>query len=278
MQNQYRPQGFRLLPPVVKNLLIINGLFFIATYAFEAAFRIDLADYLGLYYWGSDHFQPFQFVTYMFLHGGIDHIFFNMFALWMFGYALENIWGPKRFLTYYMVTGIGAGILQNVVLTIQLAGLQADAAAYSISNPSPDLFAAFVNEHFPLYFNQLSDFISSWRLHEGNLEMGQQSLNYIRELLDIRMGIPTVGASGGVFGILLAFGMLFPNSLIYLYFAIPIKAKWFVIFYGAMELYLGIGNNPTDNVAHFAHLGGMIFGFALIKYWNRKINKNNFQF
>src|SRR5210317_2072428 len=112
--DQFRPTGFRILPPVVKNLLIINGLFFLATMALSS--RIDLSNYLGLHYPVSPWFKPHQFVTYMFMHGGFGHIFFNMFALWMFGNALENVWGPKRFLIYYMVTGIGAGLLHLLVL------------------------------------------------------------------------------------------------------------------------------------------------------------------
>jgi len=118
MNQQYRPGGFRVLPPVVKNLIIINALFFLATFALGSAFDIDLADYLGLHYVASSKFNAFQFVSYMFMHGGLFHLFFNMFALWMFGNMLENVWGPKRFLTYYMVTGIGAGIIQLLVTFI----------------------------------------------------------------------------------------------------------------------------------------------------------------
>lgn len=272
MYEQHRPGGFRILPPVVKNLIIINALLFLATYALGSAFGFDLVDYLGLHYVKSEKFNAFQFVSYMFLHGGLMHIFFNMFALWMFGNPLENIWGPKRFLTYYMVTGIGAAVIQMLVMWLSFASLDSAVATY-MQNPGPNTFTAFVKEHFPLYFNQLSDFITTWSMQPESTEYTQQSVNYIQDLINLKMDIPTVGASGAVFGILLAFGMLFPNTRLYIYFAFPIKAKYFVIIYGALELYLGIANNPGDNVAHFAHLGGMIFGFLLIKYWNKKLNK-----
>jgi len=273
---QYSPRGFSMLPPVVKNLLIINVLVFLLQLTVKQVFRIDMVDYLGMHYFMSEKFSPVQLVTYMFLHGGFSHLFFNMFALWMFGYILENVWGGKRFLTYYLITGIGAALVHSLVLYISISGLQADAAAV-MQSPAPDAFRAFVNNHFPEYGSQVSSFIASWTSNPADPDYINQASHFMNELITIQMNIPTVGASGAVFGILLAFGMMFPNSLIYLYFFFPIKAKWFVIFYGAAELYFGFANNAGDNVAHFAHLGGMIFGFFLIKYWNRKLNRfNNF--
>ena len=127
MTQQYSPAGFSLLPPVVKNLLIINGLFFLATVSFQSAFGIDLENLLGLHYFQSDLFRPFQYITYMFLHANISHIFFNMFALWMFGYLLENVWGPKRFLVYYIITGIGAALVQTLVNWWDISSIQAAA-------------------------------------------------------------------------------------------------------------------------------------------------------
>ncbi|MEZ5197376.1 MAG: rhomboid family intramembrane serine protease [Bacteroidales bacterium] len=239
---QFRPGGFSILPPVVKNLLIINGLFFLATIALSS--RIDLTDFLGLHYPVSKLFMPHQLVTYMFMHGSIGHIFFNMFALWMFGNALENVWGPKRFLIYYMVTGIGAGLLHLLVMYIQIVNIEAKI--------SPEMIA---------------------QIRETGYSIIQEGQNYADPLfgkLNMLYNTATVGASGAVFGILLGFGMLFPNSLIYVYFAIPVKAKYFVMIYGAIELYFGFANNPNDNVAHFAHLGGMIFGYLLILYWKKR--------
>ncbi len=276
MNQQYSPRGFSMLPPVVKNLLIINGLFFLAQIMFLNVFRLDLVDYLGMHYFGSSKFNPVQLVTYMFLHSTSDfsHILFNMFALWMFGYLIENVWGSKRFLIYYMVTGIGAAVVHMIVMYISISGIQADAAMI-MSAPDPTDFYNFVNRHFPLYQNSLNDFINTWSANPGNTDLINQASRYLDELIELRKDVPTVGASGAVFGILLAFGMMFPNTLIYIYFLFPIKAKWFVIVYGGLELFMGIRNSAGDNVAHFAHLGGMIFGFFLIRYWNRRINRSN---
>lgn len=241
--NNYRPQRFSNLPPVIKNLMIINVLFFIATWIAESAFRIHLSDILGLHYPGSPMFKPLQLVTYMFMHGGFTHIFFNMFALWMFGNVLENIWGPKRFLIYYFVTGFGAGLIHLLVTYLRINSI--------IGELDPQLVSQVYKEGYEVLARGMN------YTHEGAAKLN--------ELLNT----PTVGASGSVFGVLLAFGMMFPNSLIYLYFAIPVKAKWLVIGYGAIELYSGVMSQSGDNVAHFAHLGGMLFGFVLIKYWQR---------
>lgn len=271
---QYSPRGFNVLPPVVKNLLIINGLVFLAQLTVPSVFHIDLVDYLGMHYWGSSKFNPAQLVTYMFLHGNFTHILFNMFALWMFGNTLENVWGGKRFLTYYMVTGVGAALIQMLVQWIGIAGIQGDISQVMMS-PSPEAFSAFLTNHFPGFEPQLSQFMNAWSMNPKDPTLINQASMYMNDLLNLKMNIPTIGASGAVFGILLAFGMMFPNSLIYLYFFFPIKAKWFVIGYGAVELFFGIRNSAGDDVAHFAHLGGMIFGFFLIKYWNKKINRFN---
>ena len=225
MSEQYSPAGFRVLPPVVKNLLIINVLLYLATFTMNR-FHIDLTDYLGLHFFMASDFKPYQLITYMFMHGNFEHLFFNMFALWMFGNTLENIWGSKRFLLFYMVCGIGAGLCQEVVQYIQYA---TTLAQYDSVNLGGGQVISMAN-----YLNMLN----------------------------------TVGASGAIYGLLLAFGMMFPNSMIYLYFFVPIKAKWFVIVYAVIELVSGfIGGG---NVAHFAHLGGMLFGLILILVWKKK--------
>ena len=240
--DQYSPTGFRILPVVVKNLLIINGLFFLATMAVGVAFNYDLYDLLALHYPASELFKPHQLITYMFMHSRTDiwHIFFNMFAVWMFGSVLENRWGPKRFLIYYMITGIGAALLHLLVNYIQISNLASKVPADVLEGA----------------------------LETGYLQ-GQAAQIYMPIVTKIYtlINIPTVGASGSVFGLLLGFGMLYPNTRIYLYFAIPIKAKYFVIGYGLLELINGFSNTPGDNVAHFAHLGGMLFGFIMIKIW-----------
>jgi membrane associated rhomboid family serine protease len=245
---QFRPRGFNFLPPVVKNLLIINGLFFLATITFDSVYHIDIAKYLGLHFFESDLFRPWQYITYMFMHGGVEHILFNMFALWMFGYTLENYWGAKKFLFYYLVTGIGAAIIQTIVVFISYS--------YYKSQLTPDQIQEVFNNGL-MYLNQNQNYIGSSGAF--NLELNST----------------TVGASGAVFGILLAFGMIFPNQLLYIYFLFPIKAKWFVIIYGAIELYFGV-TNTQSNVAHFAHLGGMLFGIILILYWKKNNTHHNY--
>jgi membrane associated rhomboid family serine protease len=238
--SEIRLRSYSLLPPVVKNLLIINGITFMATVVFQTR-GIDLADILGLHYFTAQDFQIWQPVTYMFMHGNFWHLFFNMFALWIFGAALENTWGQKRFLTYYFVCGIGAGLIQLLILGLRINVLE--------QNLPPDTIQ-MISENGRLILNEGRNYIG---------EMGA---------LNLAINSVTVGASGSVFGLLLAFGMLFPNSLIYVYFLLPIKAKWFVIIYGAMELFYGV-TGTNDGIAHFAHLGGMLFGFFLILHWNK---------
>lgn len=261
-------------PPVVLNLLIINILLYFGT-SLLARSGVDLVNSLALYYPGSDLFRPYQIITHMFMHGSLTHLFFNMFALWMFGKTLESVWGSARFFLYFFATGIGAAVLHTSVLWLQMGSVSSDAQAL-INTMSPEGFAMFVKENFPAYQSRLSGFITNWMDMPHNSQFILQAESYIQDLLNLKLNIPTVGASGAVFGVLLAFGMLFPNTRLMLLFPpIPIKAKWFVIGYGLIELFSGLSNRAGDNVAHFAHLGGMIFGFILIKYWN-KTRRNNF--
>jgi membrane associated rhomboid family serine protease len=280
---EYRPQRFNILPLVVKNLLILNGLFYLATLAFQNALNIDLSDMLGLHYPLSPKFKPYQLVTYLFMHGSFMHLFFNMFALWMFGNVLENYWGPKRFLTYYVVTGIGAAVIHYSIFYFQNQSTISFVAQY-LANPDLKAFQDFIRlDNFQALSQDMIDHYNNtiptlYREALINSDISKAtaiSVDFMQQYRIDYLNAPViVGASGSVFGILLAFGMLFPNTLLYIYFAIPIKAKWFVILYGAAELYSGISNQTGDNVAHFAHLGGMLFGFILIKLWQR--NRNSF--
>lgn len=277
-EQQYQPRAFKLLPVVVKNLLIINGLFFLATLTLTK-FNIDLTDILGLHYLGADKFKPYQFITYMFMHGDFWHVLFNMFALWMFGSALENYWGPKKFLIYYIICGLGAALTHYIILFFEIRPAM-EVVNSIIAAPTELNIQAFLNSpNFHVVSTEIQNlrdqFISSYytALAQHNASGATQLAieflsNYQREYLNAPV---VIGASGAVFGILLAFGMSFPNSIIYVYFAIPLKAKYFVIIYGAIELWSGISNNPADNVAHFAHLGGMFFGLLVLLYW--KFNK-----
>ena len=228
---EFRPSSFQILPAVIKNLLILNGLFFLAQNTVGREL-INMEDLFALHTWQSPFFRPWQFITHMFMHGNLGHIFGNMFALWMFGSILENLWGPKRFLTFYLVCGLGAALCHMIVLY-------------------------FENEHIISAFNSL-DAIS-------------QAEN--RELVYAKLNEATLGASGAVFGCLVAFGYLFPNTKIYIYFFIPLKAKWFVLLYAGFELSMAISNSAGDNVAHVAHLGGALVGFLLVYFWNRKNRK-----
>jgi len=244
MQN-YRPV-IGNIPPVVKNLIIINVLMLLATYVLSMR-GVDLNSVLGLHFFLSPEFEPYQLVTHIFMHGGFMHLFFNMFALWMFGRVLESVWGPKRFFIYYFVTGLGAPALHLFVNFLEFQSL--------VSKMTPEQVDMVMREGTAIF------------------EQGKNYSDPLMGKLNLLMNIPTVGASGAVYGVLLGFGMLFPNTQLFLLFPpIPIKAKYFVIGYGLIELYLGLAR-PGSNVAHFAHLGGMLFGFLMIRYWNKHSNR-----
>jgi len=267
--------------PVIKNLLIINALFFFAFVVIGKNIGgQDLNEYLGLHYLGAEDFRPIQFLTYMFLHANFTHFFFNMFALWMFGKTLESVWGPKRFLIYYFVTGIGAALIQMIAIRFEVSPVLAHINSF-ISSPSPDAFIEFINSgHFKVVSydiqNNFNSFLGTYNslVDINPTEATYKAVEFISQYkIDYLNAHQMVGASGAVFGILLAFGMLFPNTQLFIIpFPFPIKAKWLVMGYGAFELYSAWENQPGDNVAHLAHLGGMIFGFVLIKLWSKKRN------
>lgn len=286
----FRPGRFNILPPVVKNLIIINALMVFIQFVL-GRMGIDLADYLGLHYWRSVYFKPWQFVTHMFLHGSANdlngtilHILSNMFALWMFGSILENIWGPKRFITFYLVCGIGAALLHIGVVAYEFHTIEQAFMRYQ-QNPNADQFNLFVSQHAK-YSEYLQTFNMQWQAMPSanfNNESVSAINRYLTGMRNPETGAhmpglfdeATVGASGAVFGILFAFGYLFPNTLLYIYFLVPIKAKYVVAAYALFELTSGIRNSAGDNVAHFAHLGGMLVGFILLKIWNKN-NRRHF--
>lgn len=279
-----RPLQFNLLPDVVKNLLIINGLFYLATIVFAATFGIDLTDILGLHFMGSEKFRPYQFVTYMFMHGSLGHIFFNMFAVWMFGSALENLWGSKRFLIYYLATGFGAALIHYMVVYFSISETL-QVIDYYIQNPDFATLTTFLeSEHMKVVsydiqnaYNHFTEVYNTAMMEGRQQDALAASVRFMEEYRVAFLNAPVVvGASGALFGLLLAFGMMFPNHEIYLYFLFPIKAKYFVALYGALELWSGIQNNPSDNIAHFAHLGGMLFGFVILQFWSRNRRRDYF--
>jgi membrane associated rhomboid family serine protease len=211
---------------MTKNLLVINVLAYLATVVLERS-GIDLNALMGLHFFKASAFHVYQFLTYMFLHGSFTHILFNMFALWMFGSVIERVWGPKKFLFYYIVCGVGAGIVQELVQYGNYVAQGLDAYQYV------NMGGAQIS---------MDSYINMWT---------------------------TIGASGAVYGILLAFGMIFPNERLFIIpFPFPIKAKWLIVGYIAIELFSAM-SGPGDGVAHMAHLGGMLFGFLLIRYWRK---------
>jgi membrane associated rhomboid family serine protease len=228
----FQPSPFSNIPPVVKNLLIINIIFFIATAIFESK-GISLIQMLGVYYFNSPKFSVWQVITYMFMHGGFAHILFNMFALFTFGSTVENVMGSKRFLNFYLITGLGALALQMVVQAIEVYGLTGGITIDPLTYSSGDPHA--IKTLSEIYFT------------------------------------PMVGASGAIFGLLIAFVMLFPNAELFIMFIpVPVKAKYIVPIYILLELFLGVAQFAGDSIAHFAHLGGALFGFILVKLWNLK--------
>jgi membrane associated rhomboid family serine protease len=239
-------RGILGLPPVVKNIIMINVLMMLAYYAANTVFSIDLNALLGLYFPKSEMFKPLQIFTHMFMHVNFWHIFFNMYALFIFGPILENVWGPKRFFIFYMVCGIGAAFTHESVIFLQYNHL--------VQSISPENLQAVITE-------------GSAYFHQGKVFTDPDMQN-----LQILLNTPTVGASGAIFGVLLAFGVLFPNTqLMLLLPPIPIKAKYLVAGYGALELILAV-TQPGSNIAHAAHLGGMLFGYILIRYWRKTTN------
>jgi len=232
------------IPPVVKNLLIINALFFAATYVFQSK-GIELGFYLGAFYFDSPLFKIWQPITYMFMHGGFTHILFNMFALYTFGAVLEAHWGAKRFINFYLITGLGALGLQWAVQAFEV---------YQITGSAVNPGAVTID---------LIKGMSSLNLQGIAPEQGQK-------LLGIYSG-PMVGASGAIFGLLVAFGMLYPNAELFIMFIpVPVKAKYIIPVYILLELSLGVASIQGDSVAHYAHLGGALLGFILVKLWKDK--------
>ena len=272
-----QPAGFRWMPEVVKNLLIINGLMFLAKYAVYVSLHVDLEDLLGLHYFGGDAFELYQFVTYQFIHANLEHIFMNMLVLWMFGSAIEQLWGGKRFLIYYLLTGFGAAMVHYTVVHFELYPVLS-ALDHYLENPSLANLQLLRSEYIIPTNWQGSTLHPASVAYQNALEVlkydptNAAALNDVSSFLDqiktFRLNKDVViGASGAVWGVLLAFGLFFREQYIYLYFLFPIKAKWLVLGLAAYEVFAIVMDNPTDNVAHFAHLGGALFGFILIKLW-----------
>ena len=284
MKTEFRPGSFQILPTIIKNLLIINGLVFLAQIVYDGIQPgSDLEPQIGvltntfaLHSIESPLFRPWQIVTHLFMHGSLIHIFSNMFVLWMFGSILENVWGPRRFLIFYLVCGLGAAGLHLASLSWEYHGLINDFIAFK-NNPSQHNFSelmgngAFVSADK----HQILEMTRNW---PSDPVMAR---NFSAAIVDETSGIiqimlrtPTLGASGAVFGCLAAFGYLYPNTYLYLYFFIPIKAKWFVLGYIAFELMMVL-RHSGGGIARWAHLGGALVGFIMVYFWNRT-NRRSF--
>lgn len=249
-----------MLTPVVRTILILNVLVFLIT-------NESIIQQFGLHSFLSDQFNPVQLITHMFIHAGLSHIFGNMIGLIVFGPMLERTWGAQRFTFFYLFCGIGASLLFSAISYYEIQGVYAAVRDYRQS-PTPDGFLAFITQHAGSYYDGLESFINTFEKQPTNQTAITSSVRFINRIYDNQVNEPLVGASGAIFGVIMGFGLLFPNTQLFLLFPpIPVKAKYLVIFYGAYELYAGVQRSQGDNVAHFAHIGGMLFAFILIKYW-----------
>ncbi|NCI45101.1 rhomboid family intramembrane serine protease [Sediminibacterium soli] len=274
---EFRPSRFEILPPAIKNLLIINVLCFLAQQTLggpATGFSID--DTFALHAWQSPLFRPWQLVTHLFMHGGFSHIFFNMLALWMFGSVLENVWGTKRFIIFYLICGLGAALIHLLFLSYEMIPILNDYAAVvqeQTAGRSNDALISFIARYDDIGFVNRGELIQALRMGPGNSMVSGKVMEAVTSFYEGRINSATLGASGAVFGILAAFGYLFPNTYLYIYMLFPIKAKWFVLIYGAFELYEGIRNSAGDNIAHWAHIGGAVVGLLIVITWNRTNRK-----
>ena len=248
------------LTPVVRVLLLINVLVYFVT-------NETVIEQFGLHSFLSDLFNPIQLLTHMFLHGSLGHIFSNMIGLIVFGPMLETFWGPKRFTFFYFFCGLGAALLFSGINYFEMRDAYTTIQTYR-AEPGFDTFSAFIDQNAGSYYDGLVPFIDQFKRFPTDSKNIQDSISIVNRIFSNQVDQPMVGASGAIFGIIMGFGLLFPNTQLFLLFPpIPVKAKYLVIFYGAFELYSGVYQTSNDNVAHFAHIGGMLFAFILIKYW-----------
>jgi membrane associated rhomboid family serine protease len=260
--------GFNLTP-MVRNLLLLNVVIFILQKS-----DITFMAYLPLRPIQSDYFMPHQLLTYMFLHdtSGWRHILSNMIGLLIFGPLLEQFWGSQRFLFFYLFTGVGAGVLHLGVTYFEVNQIW-EATELYLQDPTPQKFVSYISKYASELYTNNFEFVNNFQDNPTNSQYIKETKDFVRQYYSQRSNIPTVGASGAVFGILMAFGLLFPNTEILLYFLFPVKAKYIVALYGIYEVFAGFQQAPGDSVAHFAHIGGMLFAYILVKHWGNQRNR-----
>lgn len=257
------------LTPVVEKILIGNLIIFVI-YKF---FGFDLVDLLGLRYISSPQFAPYQLITHLFVHASLGHLFSNMFTLITFGPILETQLSSRRFLGVYLLTGIGAALLYTGILYLEISKFK-DLYLHYFIEPTPEGLSLYLQK-FPKMYSNYYPFINDFFQHSEDPAYIAKSKSIVSQLYQLKTEIPIVGASGAIFGLLTAFAMLYPHARLSLFLLpIPIKAKYFVILYGIYELYAGLQNNPSDNVAHFAHLGGILFAYLFIKWYQKRAASN----
>jgi membrane associated rhomboid family serine protease len=257
---------FNNTTPIVLNLIIINAL----VYFSGSMLGVGASDLLSLHYVGSRDFNPIQFFTYMFVHASGMHIFSNMLGLFFFGPVLERHWGSKKFLMYYIVSGIGAGMLYSVYVYYDIYSLKEAVDAY-VSQPNAEAFASFLNKHAHDVYLQNYRFINDYAANPQNTQYVAESTEFVKSIYLVKSKTTMVGASGALYAVLLGVGIIFPFMEVFLLFPpLPLKMMYLVIFYGLTSIYGMIQNQSGDNVAHFAHLSGMIVGYVLLKIWDEK--------
>ena len=261
-----QPSDIKRSSTGVKLLLAINIVAFLITYLFNTD---RIIDQFALHYFQSDLFVWYQFITSLFLHGGLWHIAINMFVLWMFGSPLESIWGTKKFLFFYFVCGLGASLLFLGISGWELNSLDDEVATY-LNAPAYDKFVSFSEEQMESLPSQFAERVNqlktAWEENTGSSQYAEQSREIVRGYLNRRIDTPLLGASGAIYGLLLAFGLIFPNIPIYIYFVLPMKAKYLVVLLFVVELYMSY-TGAGVGIANLAHLGGMITGFILLQLW-----------
>lgn len=254
--------------PVITNIILINVAIMLVTVFSPSLFPV-FYNLFSLHYTGSPAFFPTQYFTYMFLHADFGHLFSNMFGLIIFGPLLEDFWGGRRLLSYYLICGLGAGVIYSGFQFYDNHGMQEAMQEY-LEEPSPANYSYFFYEYDRDGYSRKLDWIDAFRENPENYAYIEKGKSDILEYYSFRINIPMVGASGALFGILIAFGMLFPNTTP---FIIPIPAKYIVALYGIMAYYGVVKNDPGDFTAHSAHLGGMIIGFFVVRYWQKQRNR-----